>query len=423
MKNINFISLFATDIVNFNGEFGCQKCEVNGEFDKHFHKMCFPNICAQRRTDESFRQRQQPKHHKAERSLIEELPINMITAFPTSDPLHLLELGVMRKCIYRWIFGARDYGGKWNKQLISRVSELLKSLQTYMPSDIHRSVRGLDTVRFWKGVEFRTLLLYVGIVAFKDALKENEYLHFLTLSCAATICSSKFHSKYLSVAKVMFSSYVNKYIQLYGKSEIGSNVHNLIHICEDMEQLGIENLDKISTYRYENSLRMLGLKLKSCRAPLQQVSRRIIEAINDENNTYKSLYVDCGTFETSIQYESRFEHEIVYNKINLRPNVSLSSRKEGDQYFLTKSGDIVKMKHAIRTEIGFEIVGNRLTNKSPFFEKPITSSKLHIYASEGEFENELRGYKLDNVMAKMLVMLYKDTMVCLPILHTIDELN
>lgn len=195
MKNINFISLFATDIVNFNGEFGCQKCEVNVEFDKHFHKMCFPNICAQRRTDESFRQRQQPKHHKAERSLIEELPINMITAFPTSDPLHLLELGVMRKCIYRWIFGARDYGGKWNKQLISRVSELLKILQTYMPSDIHRSVRGLDTVRFWKGVEFRTLLLYVGIVAFKDALKENEYLHFLTLSCAATICSSKFHSK------------------------------------------------------------------------------------------------------------------------------------------------------------------------------------------------------------------------------------
>lgn len=47
------------------------------------------------RTDELFRSRFQPGHHKGD-SILERLPIDMIKAFPTSDSLHLLDLGVMK---------------------------------------------------------------------------------------------------------------------------------------------------------------------------------------------------------------------------------------------------------------------------------------------------------------------------------------
>lgn len=47
------------------------------------------------RTDERFRRRFQREHHKGY-TMLEELPIDMIKGFPTSDSLHLLDLGIMK---------------------------------------------------------------------------------------------------------------------------------------------------------------------------------------------------------------------------------------------------------------------------------------------------------------------------------------
>lgn len=129
--------------------------------------MSFPDLNADRRTDSSFRDRTQPSHHKTT-SPFEMLPIDMITTFPVSDPLHLLELGIMRKCMNRWISGHKKYKGKWKKPLVALTSRLLQRCQKEMPTDIHRAVRTLDSLRFWKGLEFRTVLLYVGCIVFKE---------------------------------------------------------------------------------------------------------------------------------------------------------------------------------------------------------------------------------------------------------------
>lgn len=53
------------------------------------------------RTDISFRNPKEEnkvevEHHK-EYTPLQELPIDMIKSFPVSDPLHLLELGIMKK--------------------------------------------------------------------------------------------------------------------------------------------------------------------------------------------------------------------------------------------------------------------------------------------------------------------------------------
>lgn len=64
--------------------------------------MSFPRV-GERRTDNNFRFPQkdvdsEEKHHK-EYSILQELPIDMVTSFSTSDPLHLLELGIMKKYV------------------------------------------------------------------------------------------------------------------------------------------------------------------------------------------------------------------------------------------------------------------------------------------------------------------------------------
>lgn len=145
--------------------------------------MSYPNLDSAPRTDTSFRNRLHPMHHK-DKSIIEDLPghIDMIKNFPTSDPLHLLELGIMRRCLYRWVFGHKSYKSKWPKPLIDLTSRLLGKCAQEIPSEIHRAVRNLDSLRHWKGIEYRTILLYVGIVIFKQVTAGSSTINMIMIN-------------------------------------------------------------------------------------------------------------------------------------------------------------------------------------------------------------------------------------------------
>lgn len=82
--------------VNFNHTLGCQKCMVRGIYSKEANRMYFPQNVWPLRTEADFRAKNDIEHHK-ETSPLEELEIDMVTCFPASDPLHLLELGIMKK--------------------------------------------------------------------------------------------------------------------------------------------------------------------------------------------------------------------------------------------------------------------------------------------------------------------------------------
>ncbi|GAB0097594.1 uncharacterized protein DMENIID0001_132510 [Sergentomyia squamirostris] len=79
-------------VVYFNHCHGCTKCTVEGDYYyKQGHHMSFSSLDAAKRTDEDFRLRKDPDHHK-EATPFERLPIDMIQKFPVADSLHLFDL-------------------------------------------------------------------------------------------------------------------------------------------------------------------------------------------------------------------------------------------------------------------------------------------------------------------------------------------
>lgn len=312
-----------------------------GIYSHRYKRVYFPDSNSIRRTDADFRAQTCANHHK-EVSLMQTLDINMITSFPSSDPLHLLDLGIMKRCLLRWVFGEMGYTRKWSKSSTERVSRLLECCQPYMPTDIHRAIRGLDSVRKWKGTEYRTVLLYVGMALFEEVLDEDEFNHFMILSVAVRICSSSMYKNYIPIAEKMFKNYVQNYGRLYGEHTIGSNVHLLNHIVEDMNAHNINNLINISTYPFENCLRLIGLSLKHGYLPLEQISRRIIEKSQLQNSNF--IHLEKFTPQVSKPYTygiwKRFE------KVQISCDVILNSKKSADSWFLTKTDQIVKMIYA-----------------------------------------------------------------------------
>lgn len=108
-ENENDRIFFSKGTVNFNHTFGCQKCVVQGKFSKIAKRIYFERTDCELRTDSDFRTQTQKNHHK-QISKLQELPIDMIRSFVTSDPLHLLELGVMKRYIQKiW---------RWNRMLM-----------------------------------------------------------------------------------------------------------------------------------------------------------------------------------------------------------------------------------------------------------------------------------------------------------------
>lgn len=296
----------------------------------------------------------------------------MVNYFVCSDPLHLLDLGIMRKYLLRWVYGENGYNRKWCKVKARNTSILLENGQKFMPSEIHRAVRNLDCLRKWKRVEYRSFLLYVGMVVLKPVLNEAEYNHFLILMCATRICNSKSYKNYFGIADKMFKLYVQKYIALYGQHAIGSNVHLLCHVVDEMNQNEIDNIMLISTYKYENHLRLLGLKIQSGYLPLEQVAKRCIEISQfEKTNDIREIF-EPKKDSPKVFYEKKIDGAIIWNKIQISLDLTLSNRKKADSLFLSTNDEIVRMVYIIKDKNEFKIVGKSIPQKINFFSNPMS---------------------------------------------------
>lgn len=343
--------------------------------------------------------------------------------------------GIMKKNLQRWTSTKGDVKHRWNTLRKRIFCSLLSSCNAYLPTDIHRSIRKLSDLSHWKGSEYRTILLYVGIVVLRytytrhdrktkknvetPVLSTEEYENFLILSCASRIIHSSVYKCFLPIANDMFKAYVIGCIKIYGENTVGSNLHNLIHIVDDMSRNNIENVNELSTYKFENHLNLLGQKLKGFHRPLEQISRRILEFASLNSNIKEDVFNPEREIVPVLKYEIP-PNTKTYSTITLKNVVTLSAKKIGDQWFMSHSGSIVKMKHATEINGIYTVHGYRLLRRESFFTTPMDSAYLSIFQSDGKTTEELIEFNTDDISAKMICLKFGAEFVYMPLLHTLD---
>lgn len=408
-------------VVNFNAYFGCQKCCVCGQYFNQFRVMSFPRTACIKRTNQSFRQRNQPEHHREYRSILEELDIDMVADFPTSDPLHLIELGIMKRCLTRWKDGTKSYKHKFNKAYLNRINSLLIRANAEMPFEIHRAVRDLNSLHYWKGTEFRTFLLYVGIIVLKDVLIAEEYSHFKLLVCAVIYCSSEHYKRAVNnsiIVDELIGDYIEQYIEIYGEHTISSNIHNLAHLLNDVRRFG--GLNSISTYSFENCLRVMKLKLRAMNKPMEQIARRMseISALMDYEREMESIAEN----DSEIKLKSPIKGDSMKFQQVFLESYRLSSLQFGNKWFMDKEKRIIEFKYAKKVAENIFLYGLEVTNKTDFFIRPVLSSKLNIYAADilNYEQNVEIVCKIENIKCKMVCLSAGSQYVFQPLLHTLS---
>ena len=273
----------------------------------------------------------------------------MVDKLPTSCGLHLCDEGATRRHLCGLIGGKYENIPTWSKGQKQAISEFLISVQ--LPSEIHRKLRGLNVIRYWKGTEFRSYLLYVSPVLMEDVLPEKAYCHFLLYFCGVTIFSSSFHRRHWERAAEFLNSFVKDYGKIYGRGELTSNVHNIQHIARDCFNYG--PLHKHSTYDYENYLQILKRSSRSGFRCSVQVAARYEER--------------SATEVAAASKKRKFLHLTRNAKgIFLESNFILNPLPR-DQWLLTKGNGIIQFLGVEKSNGCFIVSGKQFECSSSLF--------------------------------------------------------
>ena len=113
----------------------------------------------------------------------------------------------------------------------------------------------------------------------KGIVPKELFQHFLKLNVAMTILLQESHDlrlMYLPYAKDLLQYFVHNCKNIYGNTFTVYNVHNLLHIADECENLNC-SLNDISCFSYENFLQRIKKCVRNSINPAAQVAKRHFE--------------------------------------------------------------------------------------------------------------------------------------------------
>ena len=214
------------------------------------------------RTHEAFAQfayNDEDDNHQLRESPLLKLNMDLIKDV-VLDSMHVVFQGVVKRYL-QFLVCVKGSTCRLPRGLLTEVCVRMVSLNGALPSDFVRQPRSLQYLPYWKATEFRSFLLYSGPVVLKGILSTDRYNHFMHLSVAIYILSEEddaSRNRFLDYADHCLMVFVkkSKHDRYLGELFRVYNVHNLIHIAEDVRHFN-EPLQRISAFLFETYLQRL----------------------------------------------------------------------------------------------------------------------------------------------------------------------
>lgn len=83
---------------------------------------------------------------------------------------------------------------------------------------------------------------------------------------------------FITYSHKLLQIFVFKFQNLYGEYLVSHNVHNSLHLSDDVKKYGA--LDVFSAFKFENNMMFIKKLLQKSQHPLQQLTKRYIEREN-----------------------------------------------------------------------------------------------------------------------------------------------
>lgn len=232
--------------VQFNGNYGCMKCEQPGKTEKtgprgHMHAFPFQHTDPKGppRTHEKLVNDAKSAHET--KSTVHGVKgptwLSKVNCFDVIlgtgvDYMHSVLLGVMHTLMFLWFSTELSRGpfsmAKESRGIDKRLSEI------HPRSTVTRHPHSVSSHRmYFQASEYRSLLLFFGPVVFHGILGAIYYNHFLLLSEAIFILLMESVTiEQIDHAEKLLWNFCSQMGHLYGKSYKTANMHLLVQVQE-----------------------------------------------------------------------------------------------------------------------------------------------------------------------------------------------
>lgn len=393
---------FILNVKSHGGYFGCERCCQRGESIEG--RRVFLTSDSQKRTNTSFRMREQLEHHKGESPFEKLSEIDMVCDFP-QDYMHSICKGLIMKLLEE----LRSGRFRLSVQLLRAMSNSLISLRSNIPAEFCRRPRSIFHLGTWKATELRLFALYLGPFVLPKFCDDRFTKCFTTLTVILRIfCTSNANNDYLLYAEKLVLFLHAQFRNLFGEKFFVYNVHSLIHLFDDVKKFG--EVDSFSCFQYENFLRFIKRKLRSPKFPLQQLVKRVGETDVCLGHCNLPGVGKCLYYETDISEEIRSEFNFMnvkfYKKLVLSScilqadDVNAFVILKGDTFKPFKVACFIQDHQKEISVLGYQlkIIGN-------VFEEPLPSEKVGIVKVQAAIcKTKLKLVKLSDIFQKAMLL-------------------
>jgi hypothetical protein len=420
---------FVKNTAGHSGYYSCDYCTTKGSYSRDTRTVLFPEIDAQRRTDESFRNRVQEEHHHQTASSFEQIRFDMVRGF-SCDSMHTLYKGVAQKLLVALISGCPGFRiSLANKQ---EINQWLKQIGKSTPSDFQRKAKAIQHVRSWKATELRLFCIYLiplVLPKFLPAAAADLFLCF-HLICVLLNCE-KFLGNHCGLLQRLLRAFYQLGNDALGEGFYTPTVHCLQHLIEDACVHG--SVEKFSAFQFENFNRFVKRCVRSANLPLQQLVNRV-----EEQGPGLGQHVHFLTSESEPHVHSQHFSRIApvpgqrdrfkqFKKIKLNCRIELSLKKRDCSFSILgvdRKPVVCKLVNIIRNKTDAEIflVYQRYQRLKSFFARPIESSEFGIYHL-GRLHRSTKLCRPNEVRTKLMVLPValesRDSFYAVTLLHTV----
>lgn len=232
----------------FNGEFGCDWCLHPGTMvDKGAGKVrtyAYDEQKQKARCGEMFHtdawraeQSGKPVNGVKGLSSLQELPHFDIVHGFVPEYSHVVLLGVTKQLVFLWL----ETGNSSKPWYIGDKLDELDSLLLSLKSDLKttRSPVSLKYREEWKAVDWQAFLLFYGMYVLEPYLALEFFQHFHLLSCSVhMLLQDCITQDMLTYARIYLVRFARGMARLYGEEHVTFNCHQLIHLCDSVQNWG-----------------------------------------------------------------------------------------------------------------------------------------------------------------------------------------
>ncbi|KAJ8670452.1 hypothetical protein QAD02_001711 [Eretmocerus hayati] len=392
----------------------CGKCIQNAR--RVLDTCVFLDSNAPLRTLLTFRDDLPPAYQNI-RSPVEYL-VDPLTQVPL-DPMHHLNLVVSKKHVNLFLTAIENFDP--DGRVIESLDNDFKSLGRWTPCEFNRKVRSIKEFPHFKATELRTTLLYTATVIFSKYMNAEAMLHFNSLHLAARLLSDPDECiRNNNFARELLKYYVEQMRYLYGDHMLIYNVHNLLHLCDEVLRFG--SLDNFSAIGFEGYLYIIKKMLKNETNILSQIVNRVnemsINAIKTKRACRDRLLQGRQFMLTKPKVANNLPRGYFSAHVNIQFANFILTCNVPDNTCYMKDGTIVEIQHICRNaERVSVIIGKKILVCRPLENYMIDSRQLGICKSN-ILSDELYEWPVSQIHKKAFRMLLDEEFYLFPILHS-----